>query len=143
MKSVFRKILVCFLALMGFSGCVPRVEYGAPHSNLKVKARVVDQGGSPVGNTRLVIKNQKDNSVLRDLETESDGTVSKVLYFSHELANFSGANVVYYEKDNPQHSGKFLDDSISVKANTVRKSDGRWFDGEFDIDFTLKLKERR
>lgn len=141
MKSIFRKILVGVLALMGFSGCAPKVEYGVPHASLKVNAKVVDQAGNPVGSTRLVIKNLKDNYVLSDLETEADGTVSTFLYLSYELEDFSGANVVYYKKDNPQHEGKFLDDSVKVKADTLREGDGKWFHGELGIDFNLKLRD--
>ena len=126
---------------MGFSGCAPKVEYGVPHASLKVNAKVVDQAGNPVGSTRLVIKNLKDNYVLSALETEADGTVSTFLYFSYELEDFSGANVVYYKKDNPQHEGKFLDDSIKVKADTLREGDGKWFRGESGIDVNLKLRD--
>ena len=89
----------------------------------------------------LVIKNLKDNYVLSDLETEADGTVSTFLYLSYELEDFSGANVVYYKKDNPQHEGKFLDDYIKVKADTLREGDGKWFHGELGIDFNLNLRD--
>ena len=98
MESIFRKILVGVLALVGFSGCAPKVEYGVPHANLKVKATVVDQAGNPVGKTRLVLKNSKDNLYLSDFETETDGTVSESLYFTDELDDISEANVVYYRK---------------------------------------------
>ena len=32
------------LALAGFSGCSPKVEYGCPHANLTVKAEALDEG---------------------------------------------------------------------------------------------------
>ena len=141
MESIFRKILVGVLALVGFSGCAPKVEYGVPHANLKVKATVVDQAGNPVGNTRLVLKNSKDNLYLKDFETETDGTVSESLYFTDELDDISEANVVYYKEDNPGFGGKYKDDSVSVKVKKVKAGDGRWYNGDFEMDFILKLKE--
>lgn len=139
---VFRKILVGALALMGFAGCAPKVEYGCPHSTLKITAKVVDQAGNPVGKTRLFIKNLKDNLILHDVETEDDGTVSKVLYFSYELDNLSEANVVYYEEYNPEHRGRFKDDSVTVKTETLDEGDGRWDHGDYEINFNLKLKDK-
>ncbi|MBO7561702.1 MAG: radical SAM-associated putative lipoprotein [Bacteroidales bacterium] len=144
MKLSFRKVLVGILALAGFSGCAPKVEYGCPQAKLKLKATVVDQAGNPVGNTSLVFKDLKDNRWIRDEVTGEDGTLSVTRHVMiHEMELIEGANVVYYEEGNPGHEGKYKDDSVAVKAEKVGKGDGRWDYGTYEMKVDLKLKERQ
>ena len=142
MKLSLRKILVGILALAGFSACAPKVEYGCPQANLKLKASIEDQDGNPVENTRLVFKDLKENRWLTDEVVSGDGTttINKHIIM-HEMDILEGANVVYYGKDNPEHEGKFKDDSVTVKAEKVEKGDGRWYKGTYEMNISLKLKD--
>ena len=35
----------------------------------------------------------------------------------------------------------YKDDSVSVKVKKVKAGDGRWYIGDFEMDFIFKLKE--
>lgn len=144
--KLFRKVLVGILAIAGFSACGnnsgPKVEYGCPHATLKVNATVVDEDGNPVGNAKLLLKDLEKNNDLCMVETGEDGTVSDTLQLFADLRLTSGANVVYYGEDNAEHSGKFKDDSVTVKAEQIEEGKGTWENGTYEINVNLKLTKK-
>ena len=144
--KLFKKILVGAMALMGFSACGsnhgPQVEYGCPHATLRVNATVVDEDGNPVGNTKLLLRDLEKNHDLVQVETGEDGTVSDTLQLFADLRLTSGANVVYYGEDNEEHSGKFKDDSVTVKAEQIKKGEGNWEKGTYEMNVNLKLQKK-
>lgn len=143
---MFKKILVGAMALMGFSACGsnhgPQVEYGCPHATLKVNATVVDEDGNSVGNTKLLLRDLEKNYDLVEVETGEDGTVSDTLQLFADFRLLSGANVVYYGEDNKEHSGKFKDDSVTVKAEQIKKGEGNWEEGFYEMNINFKLTKK-
>ena len=144
--KVFRKILAGVLALAGFSACGnnngPQVEYGCPHASLKVNVKVLDEDGNPAGKTRLLLKNRENNMELSCVDTREDGTVSDTLHLFADFRLTSGANVVYYGAENSEHSGKFKDDSVTVKAEKIKEGDGKWEKGTYEMNINLKLTKK-
>ena len=103
---------------------------------------MIDKDDNPVGNARLQLKDLDDNGEVREIETEADGTVSVTLQLLADLRLTSGANVVYYGHENPEHSGKFKDDSVTVKAEKIEEGDGKWEKGSYEINVELKLQDK-
>ena len=144
--KMFKKILVGAMALLGFSACGnnsgPKVEYGCPHASLRVNVKVMDEDGNPVCKTRLLLKSLEDYRDVSVVDTKEDGTVSDTLHLFADFRLLSGANVVYYGEENVEHSGKFKDDSVTVKAEQIEEGKGNWEKGTYEMNIDLKLTKK-
>lgn len=137
-----KKLIYLLLALLGFGavsceeiGEDARVEYGCPHVNFSLKARVVNQMGEPIEGIKVRVDWIEEYT---DPNGEIDVNVSV----------FTGSqNMVRFEDvDGEANGGEFetLTLDITDKVEQTEDGSGSWYDGAFKAelgDVTMTLKE--
>ena len=123
-----------------FSGVV---EYGCPHVNFSLKARVVDQVGTPIQGIEVRLK--------------GDHRFDNKTGFSDYMGNIdaygsvwpgSQYEVVFVDDDGEANGGQFesVELDITDKVRQTEKGDNRWYEGSYiaelgDVTMTLVADE--
>ena len=132
--SLFKFLMVGLLALLGFTSCSKKNNeeivdmYGSPYAKIKIKATVVDDQNTPLGNARIRVR-----TVLPGIHyTPSyyEDPVGEIYSIRQKTNNLgiidttetifsypkSGETfLIYRESDNPSLNGVFSDDSVHVE----------------------------
>ena len=137
-----KKLIYLLLALLGFGAVsceeigedVP-VEYGCPHVNFSLKARVVNQIGEPIEGIKVRVDWIEEY-------TDPNGEINV------NVSVFTGSqNMVRFEDvDGEANGGEFetLTLDITDKVEQTEDGSGSWYDGAFKAelgDVTMTLKE--
>lgn len=143
MYSVMKKLMYFLMALVGFGftscddgGILPAApEYGCPHVNFSLKARVVDQSGEPIEGIK-VQTGWIDGHTNQDGEIKVNGTV----YPGDQYI------AIFEDIDGEANGGEFetLRLDITDKVVQTEEGSGSWYDGAFKAelgDVTMVLKD--
>ena len=119
------------------------VEYGCPHVNFSLKARVVDQVGTPIQGIEVRLK--------------GDHRFENKTGFSDYMGNIdaygsvwpgSQYEVVFVDDDGEANGGQFesIELDITDKVRQTEKGDDRWYEGSYiaelgDVTMTLVADE--
>lgn len=124
-----KRLLYFLMALLGFgfqSSCA-RVEYGSPHVNFRLTARVVDEEGTPIQGIHV---------------RTSDGQ-----YFDHStgVSDYQGNidaygtilpgrqyEVRFEDIDGELNGGEFESLIVSTNAKQTEAGDGNWYSGGYE-----------
>lgn len=141
-----KKLLYMLLALLGISatGCM-RVEYGTPHVNFNLKARVVDEAGKPIEGIEARVKGDwGDRYTPFDNRTgvtnylgEIDAHTSNIFNIEHEI--------IFIDPDGEANGGKFESKTVDISDHIVQtdEGDGNWYNGGYKAeigDVVMKLE---
>ena len=115
-------------------------EYGCPHINFSLKARVVDEAGKPIEGIEV---QTKDNAFYADNYSDAEGNID----LNVSMWPDTNIDLVFTDVDGEENGGEFetLELNISDKVVKVKEGDGRWYQGEYaadlgDVTMTLKAE---
>ena len=137
-----KKLIYLLLALLGFGavsceeiGEDDAGEYGCPHVNFSLKARVVDEAGEPIEGIKVCVDWIEEY-------TDPNGEINV-----NESVFTGSQNMVRFEDvDGEANGGEFetLTLDITDKVEKTEDGSGSWYDGAFKAelgDVTMTLKE--
>lgn len=140
--------LSALLVLLGFEACTGMEnggeEYGTPTVDFHVVGQVTDAEGKPIEGIRVTTRGYYDFN---------DGTMEQTTYTDKEGRYATkevrsgwidpGMKVVFEDVDGEANGGLFAADSISSGAmakEKVKKGDGNWYEGGYELTANAKLK---
>ena len=141
-----KRLLYILLGLLGLSSCehfFGAAEYGVPHVNFSLKARVVDEAGNPIQGIEVRTEEGgrfEYNTGFSDYEGYIDASGG---YFWPGAQN---QKMQFIDIDGEANGGEF--ETLTVKIDNLiqtEEGDGNWYDGAYTADLgtvTMKLKEQ-
>ena len=140
--------LSALLVLLGFEACTGMEnggeEYGTPTVDFHVVGQVTDAEGKPIEGIRVTTRGYydfNDGTMEQTTYTDKEGR-----YATKEVKSIGidpGMKVVLEDVDGEANGGLFAADSISSDAmpkEKVKKGDGNWYEGEYELTANAKLK---
>lgn len=140
--------LSALLVLLGFEACTGMEnggeEYGTPTVDFHVVGQVTDAEGKPIEGIRVTTRGYydfNDGTMEQTTYTDKEGR-----YATKEVKSIGidpGMKVVFEDVDGEANGGLFAADSISSDAmakEKVKKGDGNWYEGEYELTANAKLK---
>lgn len=140
--------LSALLVLLGFEACTGMEnggeEYGTPTVDFHVVGQVTDAEGKPIEGIRVTTRGYydfNDGTMEQTSYTDKEGR-----YATKEVKSIGidpGMKVVFEDVDGEANGGLFAADSISSDAmakEKVKKGDGNWYGGEYELTANAKLK---
>ncbi len=140
--------LSALLVLLGFEACTGMEnggeEYGTPTVDFHVVGQVTDAEGKPIEGIRVTTRGYydfNDGTMEQTTYTDKEGR-----YATKEVKSIGidpGMKVVFEDVDGEANGGLFAADSVSSGAmakEKVKKGDGNWYGGEYELTANAKLK---
>ena len=140
--------LSALLVLLGFEACTGMEnggeEYGTPTVDFHVVGQVTDAEGKPIEGIRVTTRGYydfNDGTMEQTTYTDKEGR-----YATKEVKSIGidpGMKVVFEDVDGEANGGLFAADSISSDAmakEKVKKGDGNWYEGGYELTANAKLK---
>ena len=139
--------LSALLVLLGFEACTENgaEEYGTPTVDFHVVGQVTDAEGHPIEGIRVTTRgyqNFNDGTTEQAAYTDKEGR-----YTTKEVRSVwidPKMKVVFEDVDGEENGGLFASDSVSAGSMAkvkVRKGDGNWYEGEYELTANAKLKK--
>lgn len=140
-----KRLIYILLGLLGFTSCehfIGAVEYGTPNVSFSLKARVVDEAGTPIQGI--------------EVRTEDGGHFEYNTGFS-DYQGYIDANgtfwpgtehgkVQFIDIDGEANGGEFETLTVDVNnATQTEEGSGGWYKGAYAADLgtvTMKLKDK-
>ena len=119
-------------------------EYGTPTVDFHVVGQVTDAEGKPIEGIRVTTRGYydfNDGTMEQTTYTDKEGR-----YATKEVKSIGidpGMKVVFEDVDGEANGGLFAADSISSGAmpkEKVKKGDGNWYEGGYELTANAKLK---
>lgn len=142
-----RRFIYFLLALLGFgtvacdNGSMDDVvaEYGCPHINFSLKARVVDEAGKPIEGIEVQTKN---NAFYMDNYSDAEGNIDLQVNMWPD----TNIDLLFTDVDGKENGGEFetLNLNIADKLEQVKEGSGSWYEGSYKADLgdvVMTLKE--
>jgi putative lipoprotein (rSAM/lipoprotein system) len=142
-----KRFIYFLLALLGFgtiacdNGSMDDVvaEYGCPHINFSLKARVIDEAGKPIEGIEVQTKN---NAFYMDNYSDAEGNIDL------QVSMWPDTNIdlIFTDVDGKENGGEFetLELNIADKVEQVAEGSGSWYEGGYKADLgdvVMTLKE--
>ena len=115
-------------------------EYGCPHINFSLKARVVDEAGKPIEGIEVQTKN---NDFYADNYSDAEGSID----LNVSMWPDTNIDLVFTDVDGAENGGEFeaLELNIADKVEQVKEGSGSWYEGGYkadlgDVTMTLKAE---
>lgn len=143
-----KRFIYFLLALLGFgavacdNGSMDDVvaEYGCPHINFSLKARVVDEAGKPIEGIEV---QTKDNAFYADNYSDAEGNID----LNVSMWPDTNIDLVFTDVDGAENGGEFetLELNIADNVEQVAEGSGSWYEGGYkadlgDVVMTLKAE---
>ena len=141
-----KRLLYILLGLLGLTSCESffgAAEYGTPHVNFSLKARVVDEAGNPIQGIEVRTEEGgrfEYNTGFSDYEGNIDA------YGGYFWPGVQNQKMQFIDGDGEANGGEF--ETLTVKIENLTQTeegDGNWYDGAYTADMgtvTMKLKEK-
>jgi putative lipoprotein (rSAM/lipoprotein system) len=141
-----KRFIYFLLALLGFGTIACDnvsmkdvvAEYGCPHINFSLKARVIDEAGKPIEGIEVQTKN---NAFYMDNYSDAEGNIDL------QVSMWPDTNIdlIFTDVDGKENGGEFetLELNIADKVEQVKEGSGSWYEGGYKADLgdvTMKLK---
>ena len=137
----FLFVLLGFGAVACDNGSMDDVvaEYGCPHINFSLKARVVDEAGKPIEGIEVQTKN---NDFYTDNYSDAEGNID----LNVSMWPDTNIDLVFTDVDGAENGGEFeaLELNIADKVEQVKEGSGSWYEGGYKADLgdvVMTLKE--
>ena len=141
-----KRFIYFLLALLGFGTIACDnvsmkdvvAEYGCPHINFSLKARVIDEAGKPIEGIEVQTKNY---AFYAGNYSDAEGNIDLKVGMWPD----TNIDLVFTDVDGAENGGEFetLELNIADKVEQVKEGSGSWYEGDFAADLgdvTLKLK---
>lgn len=140
-----KRLIYILLGLLGFTSCehfIGAVEYGTPNVSFSLKARVVDEAGTPIQGI--------------EVRTEDGGHFEYNTGFSDYLGYIDASGtfrpgtehgkVQFIDIDGEANGGEFEMLTVDIEnATQTEEGSGGWYEGAYAADLgtvTMKLKDK-
>ena len=140
-----KRLIYILLGLLGFTSCehfIGAAEYGCPNVSFSLKARVVDEAGTPIQGI--------------EVRTEEGGRFEYNTGFSDYQGDIAArgsfwpgtqhGKVQFIDIDGEANGGEFETLTVDIENTTqTEEGSGGWYEGAYAADFgtvTMKLKEQ-
>ena len=142
-----KRFIYFLLALLGFgAGACDNdwgdvvAEYGCPHMNFSLKARVIDEAGKPIEGIEVQTRN---GDFYMDNFSDAEGNID----LNVSMWPDTNIDLVFTDVDGAENGGEFetLNLNIADKVEQVAEGSGSWYEGGYkadlgDVTMTLKAK---
>ena len=115
-------------------------EYGCPHMNFSLKARVIDEAGKPIEGIEVQTRN---GAFYMDNFSDAEGNID----LTASMWPNTNIDVIFTDVDSEENGGEFetLELNIADKVEQVGEGSGSWYEGAYkaelgDVTMTLKAK---
>ncbi|MBQ9637765.1 MAG: radical SAM-associated putative lipoprotein [Prevotella sp.] len=137
--------LSALLVLLGFEACTENGEdeYGTPIVDYHVVGRVTDDAGKPIEGIRVTARGywdyrngSQEQSVLTDKDGRYETETVSAGWIDPQM------RIVFEDVDGEANGGAFETDSVmsgGMQKRQVKKGDGNWYEGEFELTADGKL----
>ena len=142
-----KRFIYFLLALLGFGTIACDnvsmkdvvAEYGCPHINFSLKARVIDEAGKPIEGIEVQTKN---NAFYMDNYSDAEGNID----LNVSMWPDTNIDLVFTDVDGAENGGEFetLNLNIANKVEQVKEGSGSWYEGGYKADLgdvVMTLKE--
>ncbi|MEA4935818.1 MAG: radical SAM-associated putative lipoprotein [Paludibacter sp.] len=149
-------VLAGLLAILGFSNCEPRVEYGTPNASYTVKGKVVNKEDlKPIKGIRIgyglypgpvlmygVIPAPYTQLAADSSNITGDYKLTQKFYAGDIPEN---ETPVYVQDVDGNENGLFRDTVINVNFDNATRSGKRtdWYEGELSIELDIELTPKK
>lgn len=140
-----KRLIYILLGLLGFTSCehfIGSVEYGTPNVSFSLKARVVDEAGTPIQGI--------------EVRTEDGGHFEYNTGFSDYLGYIDASGtfrpgtehgkVQFIDIDGEANGGEFETLTVDIEnATQTEEGSGGWYEGAYAADLgtvTMKRKDK-
>ena len=142
-----KRFIYFLLALIGFgAGACDNdwgdvvAEYGCPHMNFSLKARVIDEAGKPIEGIEVQTRN---GDFYMDNFSDAEGNID----LNVSMWPDTNIDLVFTDVDGAENGGEFetLNLNIADKVEQVAEGSGSWYEGGYkadlgDVTMTLKAE---
>ena len=115
-------------------------EYGCPHMNFSLKARVIDEAGNPIEGIEVQTRN---GDFYMDNFSDAEGNID----LNVSMWPDTNIDLVFTDVDGAENGGEFetLNLNIADKVEQVAEGSGSWYEGGYkadlgDVTMTLKAE---
>ena len=115
-------------------------EYGCPHMNFSLKARVIDEAGKPIEGIEVQTRN---GAFCMDNYSDAEGNID----LNVSMWPDTNIDLVFTDVDGAENGGEFetLNLNIADKVEQVAEGSGSWYEGDYkaelgDVTMTLKAE---
>ena len=115
-------------------------EYGCPHMNFSLKARVIDEAGNPIEGIEVQTRN---GDFYMDNFSDAEGNID----LNVSMWPDTNIDLVFTDVDGAENGGEFetLNLNIADKVEQVAEGSGSWYEGDYkaelgDVTMTLKAE---
>lgn len=141
--KIFTKILTVVLTVLGFSACSPKVEYGQPIADFRLRATVVDRTTKdPVRDilAKVVLNRDYYNSPLL-FQTDNDG----FFYTDIKIDPLDQKIKVIWQDIDGVDNGTYAKDSLEfeIKREDFKGGDNRWNYGTQTKEMTIEIDKEQ
>lgn len=150
MKNVIKKLISLLgpavVTALGFTGCdfISKVEYGTPYLDFKADITVTDESDRAVKGIQVVIDKHPESKYRMSLDTlitDASGKAQKVV--NNDYFGVGPKVKVFFEdKDGELNGGSFAKDSMEIVPVKTKDGDHHWYEGEWTVSVTRKLKKQ-
>lgn len=140
-----KRFIYFLFVLLGFGGVACDnmrdvvAEYGCPHMNFSLKARVVDEAGNPIKGIEVQTRN---GAFYADNYSDAEGNID----LTASMWPNTNIDLVFTDVDGAENGGEFetLELNIADKVEQVAEGSGSWYEGGYKADLgdvVMTLKE--
>ncbi len=146
-SSLTRILGALIFSLLGFSSCnkYSPCMYGTPSADFEVGGTVEDEAGNPVEGIRAIVK-YKRNMPESEWNGDTLYTDDKGRYYRDLGSLFPGScddlKVVFEDIDGEENGGEFESKTVVGQKKQVKKGDGSWYSGAFEVTADAVLKKK-
>ena len=154
--NCYNALAAAILSVLGFSSCDNEggeCLYGTPTSDYHFKGKVTAEDGTPIPGIKVVtLEDRHDDEGFRRVDstlTDKDGNYETSTKESHSVTYALKDNtlkVSFEDIDGEENGGTFATDTAKGKeleAVQIKKGDGSWYAGEYEITANKTLKRKK
>ena len=148
--SLYNGVLTAGLAALGFTSCDGigngAEEYGTPTVGYHVVGQVTDEAGNPIRGIKVTIAEIFGQHPEGIGKVDSIYTDAAGKYESKALTSITldKVNVIMEDVDGEANGGTFANDTVKneqIQRKQIKKGDGHWLQGIFELTADKKLKK--
>ena len=139
----YHAVMAALLAMLGYESCESEglCEYGTPISDYIVKGVVTDEAGKTI----LGIKTKFVHDLYDGEKTAmTDGSGNYVIQ-AKSYPDLYKCQLIVEDIDGEANGGEFLSDTLDLstkKPVQVKKGDGGWNEGTYELSQDIQLKKK-
>ena len=142
----YNVLITALMTLLGFATACerfPRMEYGTPHATFITKGKITStQDNSPISGIQVRMMADSNRRAVDSINSGSDGKYQVYDNFGFPVSH---SYTMQFRDIDGAANGEFqnLDTVVEFKDPVFKGGDGKWNDGETQMEFNVKLKPKK